>query len=131
MIQPGAYHLNDAFRRRVVAVGFRQRFLAHDAEQQISAQRAVEQAILPRQLALMFPTLFHPLDGGLQQNRLRHGVVHQSHAQRLAGANVLAGQDHVQRFGSADQARQTLRAAGARQQAQLHFRQPERSFVIQ
>ncbi len=45
--------------------------------------------------------------------------------QCLPGAHVLAGEDHVERGAEADEARQSVRAARPRDQAELHFRQRE------
>ena len=45
--------------------------------------------------------------------------------QRLRGADRIAADDHLDREFRADRARQALRAAGTRQQAELHFGQAE------
>ena len=50
-----------------------------------------------------------------------HHLVHQAKLQRLLRAHGLAGEDHLQRGLQPDQRRQALRAAGARDDAELHF----------
>ena len=54
-----------------------------------------------------------------------HDLVDHAQLQRLLGRQRVAADDDVQRALHADQPRQPLRAAGARQQAQLHLRQSE------
>ncbi len=49
--------------------------------------------------------------------------------QRLGGPDRIAADDHLDRKLRTDRARQTLRAAGARQQAELHFGQAEPGFL--
>ena len=51
--------------------------------------------------------------------------MHNAQFQRLLRANRLALQQHGQRGGNADQARQALGAAAARQQADFRFRQAD------
>ena len=54
-----------------------------------------------------------------------HHFVHQPGGQRILGAHLRAAGHHFGGFLRANDARQALRAAGAGQQAQLHFRQAE------
>ncbi len=63
-------------------------------------------------------------DGGGQEIT-RHHVVHQAGLVRLRGADRFAGEDHRHGLIHADQPRQPLRAAGARDDAELDLRQPE------
>ena len=62
---------------------------------------------------------------GPEQNARRHDLVHQSDPQRLRGPLALPGQDHVERCPQADQPRQALGAAGARDDAELHLGKAE------
>ena len=52
-------------------------------------------------------------------------VVDEADLQALVALDRIAGDDHLHGLGRTDHARQALRAAGARQQAELHFRQAE------
>ncbi len=59
------------------------------------------------------------------ERRVRHDARDQAMLQRVGGADRLAADDHLQRLFGADRARQALRAAGARQQADFYFGQCE------
>ena len=55
-----------------------------------------------------------------------HHLVDETHLQRALRADVPAGENHVERRLQPDPARQPLRAAHARDEAELHFRKRER-----
>ena len=74
--------------------------------------------------------LLRQLDGGLQQYGGGHHIVHQSQFFGLPGPDLLAGQHQIQRLGHPDEARQALGTAGARQQAELHFRQAQHRLAV-
>ena len=59
------------------------------------------------------------------QDRRMHHLVHEPHLQRLLRADVAAGEDHVERVAHADEPRQPLRSAHARDEPELHFGQRE------
>ncbi|CCK03440.1 hypothetical protein BN129_2103 [Cronobacter sakazakii 701] len=130
LLKAGAHHVNNALRRRIVTVGFLMRFLGHHAKQQRAANRACEQTLANRQTARRGTVLFRQFGSGFQQNRLRHHIIHQPGFQRLTRPQLFARKDHLKRGADANEARQPLRAAGARQQPKLHFRQPEQRFHI-
>ena len=62
-------------------------------------------------------------DRGLPQLAFGDELVDEAHVQALLRGHVLAAGHHLQRLLDADDARQPLRAAGAGQQAEVHFRQ--------
>ncbi len=66
-----------------------------------------------------------PFRGGEQRFR-PDDFVHDPGSQRLLRREGLAGDDHGQGLGQPDEARQADRAAPARQDAELDFRQPDR-----
>ena len=55
-----------------------------------------------------------------------HHLVDEPHLQRALRANAPAGEDHVERGLQPNAARQTLRAAQARDEAELHLGRGER-----
>ncbi|CCK15348.1 hypothetical protein BN136_1358 [Cronobacter universalis NCTC 9529] len=130
LLKAGAHHVNNALRRRIVTVGFLVRFLRDHAKQQRTTKRAGEQTLAHRQAARRGTAFFRQFGSGFQQNRLRHHIIHQPGFQRLTRPQLFARQYHLKRGADANEARQPLRAAGARQQPQLHFRQPELRFRI-
>jgi hypothetical protein len=76
--------------------------------------------------ALQRPLLLHRLFGEGQRAGLQVALdelVEERRALQLLGGNDGPGNDHVERRLRPEQARQALRAAGAGQDAELHFRQ--------
>mgnify|MGYP001334091772 CR=1 FL=1 len=67
--------------------------------------------------------------GGVQL-RARHEPVHEPEAQRLAAAQRLAREHHVERCARSDQAHRAHGAAKARVDAELHFGQAKRDLVV-
>src|SRR6185436_2146877 len=118
----------------IVSPRFRQRLLASLAQNDGAAGRiTVEKNSL--QAAGVFLTLSssfgyfaRALDRDAAKNRGMHQLIDQPELQRLLGADVLAGEDQVERVGEPDAARQSLRAARARDKPQLHFGKSENRF---
>jgi hypothetical protein len=77
------------------------------------------------------PLAQHPLSEGSRRElkiRALHQLIQQSLAQRLGGAKLAALGNHAEREACADQPRQTLCAAGAGNDSELHLRKPEARF---
>ena len=125
----------DGFERRdgpgVVAPRLLEHLLARHAEHQHPAERvAVEQ---PADNAAGPSTPGPPAagqalrrrEGDVVKDRGRHQLVHDAELVRPLGTLDFACEDHVERGTGADQSGQPLAAAGTRQDAELHFGQPE------
>ncbi len=132
LLHADAHHLDDALRRRVVAPGLGLDPLAGLIEQHLATKFVGLQ-----HLALQIPfqvvarlALLGKLDGSFQQNGRGHHVIHQPELPGLFGPHLLAGQHQIQCLGHPDEARQALGTAGARQQAELHFRQAQHGFTV-
>src|SRR6266508_3820732 len=59
-----------------------------------------------------------------------HELIHQSDLIRFLRADVLAGENHVERRADTDESWQALRSAGAGNQAELNLGQRENCFWI-
>ena len=65
------------------------------------------------------------LDRDVDQDGLGNDLVHQAELARLRGPDRVPGQDEVEGGLDADEPRQPLGAAGAREEAELHLGEPE------
>ena len=130
--------LQRPLRRRVVSVGLRQQRLARLLEEDLPAHWIVLQRDLLqdlraeqlRQLQLDLVSLdaqlaFGQLAGAaarhLHQDRPGHHVVHQAELAPLRRPHGLPGEDQVDGLRDADQRRQPLRSAAARDEPELHL----------
>ena len=118
-------------RRRVVAPGLLQHLLTRHPEHQHPAERvAVEHPADEAAGALpagppAARELLRRRQGDVAEDGGRHELVHDPELERFPGALDLPGEDDVERGTGADQPRQPLAAAGARQEAKLHLGQTE------
>ena len=80
-------------------------------------------------MSLALPSAFgdfaRALDRDTSKNRRMNELVDQPELQRLLRADVLPGENQIERVGEADLARESLRPARAGNQSQLHFGQAE------
>ena len=77
----------------------------------------------PPQRTVLGQHLAREGDGALAQLTFLHQLVDHAHLLAFTGRHVHAGGHHLQRLLRSNQPRQPLRAAGARQQAEIDFRQ--------
>src|SRR6267378_2304632 len=118
-------------RRGIVAARLGQDLLSGGAENQRPAQWvAVEQpsAKAARPLAPWAPSARHALrsgDGDVLENGGMDQLVDDAEAERLLGGFDLASEDDVERRAGADQAREPLATARARENAELYLREAE------
>ena len=64
---------------------------AHHIEQERSPQRTGQHALANRQRTFCLTPFQRKLNGGLQQNGLRHDVIDQTGFQRLTGTQLFTG----------------------------------------
>jgi len=114
-------------RCREMSVSLLERLLArlsqHDpASRRVLVQQQTGDTIaMTTVLSRTVGDVARPLNGYVAQDRRMDKLVNQPYLQCLFRADVLAGENHVQRGSHADEARQTLRTACARYQAELNF----------
>ena len=116
-------------RRGIVAVRLRHHPFARLTEDDRAAERVVLQqhargaaplgATASGQLAVR--ELARAVDGDFEEDRRMHELVHEPHLIGLPRADVAPGEHHVERTLQTDETRQPLRAAGTRDQPELHL----------
>ncbi len=103
---------------------------AYKMEQHRPPKRAGKNALFHRQTTTGGTALQREGYRRLQQNRVRHYVIHQPNFPRLARPQRLAGEDHLQCRADANQTRQTLGSSRTREQPQLNLGQAQYRFRI-
>src|SRR4029077_16424299 len=115
----------------IMSSRFRERLFARLPEHDRASRRIPidEQALhssgVPLALPFSLRDLARALNGDGTEYRRVHELVDQAEVERFFRADLLAGQNHVQRIGEPDSARQSLRPAAAGNQSQLDFRKTE------
>jgi hypothetical protein len=114
-------------QRRIMAARLLHRHFASLTEHHRATDRIVLEHHFLRAVLLLLVTtlagrdLARPLDRHVTQDARMHELVDQADLQRLLGAHILAGENHVERTLQPDRLWQSLRSAGAGNQAKLHF----------
>ncbi|MCY1231944.1 hypothetical protein D9M72_444110 [compost metagenome] len=120
-------HGVDALQRRGVVLRHAADHVLGELEVGIALRVLARQVAHQRQLAALGSDRLGELDGFVEHRFGRGGQLVEQLLARQAGEQFalhrLAADDHVQGGFHADHARQALRATGARQQAELDFRQ--------
>ena len=129
-----ADRVQGALRCRVVSQRLAQQLLLGLGEQQASAERVALQrgagdglarrAVAPHGV-LATEVRLRMLDGDVDQDGDRHHLVDQAELLGLRRPDRLPAEDDVQRFLDADEPWQSLRAASAWHEPELHLGQPE------
>ncbi len=96
LLQPDAHHLNNAFCCRIVTLRFGCGLSGRQRKQRLTANRTMQQTIAQRQHTSTHLALFHPGNGGLQQNRLRHRVIDHAQLTGLFRPQGFAGKNQWQ-----------------------------------
>ena len=135
MARPSAVARRDCVyrgeRRREMSVRLLERLLARLSQHDPASRRVLVQEeagdtiAMTTVLSRTVGDVARPLNGYVAQDRRMDKLVHQPDLQCLFRPDVLAGENDVQRGAHADEARQTLRTACARYQAELNFGESE------
>src|SRR5450759_4124877 len=118
-------------QRGIVSARFGKRLLARLPQHECAPRRVPidQQALHPSGAALALPSSLRDLARPLDRHASKYGRVHelidQPEVERFLGADLLAGENQVQRIGEPDSPRQPLCSARTGDQSQLNFRETE------